>query len=77
MFNPDFQEIYDRVKGFSPNSARIDSSVESWTFNPRLVPIGDGTFALDSISSPSGYSAEIQLRYCLEKLICTIPNPLI
>ena len=47
-------------------------SVESSTSLPRLVQIGDGTYAVDSISSASDSSAEIQVRYCLDKLICNI-----
>jgi diphthine-ammonia ligase len=74
VFDPEFQAIYHKVKALPPIQVpgRTDISMESSISLPRLVQIGDGTYVVDSISSASDSSAEIQVRYCLDKLICNI-----
>ena len=74
VFERLFQAIYHKVEELPPIQvpAGIDISVESITYLPRLVQIGHGTYVVDSISSASDSSAEIQVRDCLDKLICNI-----
>jgi len=74
VFDPEFQTIRHKLEVLSPFPvpAGTNISIESSTSFPRLVQIGEGTYAVDSISSASDSPADIQVRHCLDKLICNI-----
>lgn len=71
VFDTEFKEVYDKVKAIPPFNipARTEMSLDV-SAPPRLVQIGEGTYAVDSISSVSDSPAEIQVRHCLDKLMC-------
>lgn len=71
VFDTEFKEIYDKVKAVPPFDILVETEMSlELSAPPRLVQIGEGTYVVDSISSASDSPAEIQVRHCLDKLIC-------
>ena len=69
-----FQDVYDRISNLTPvqpEAGGSDAVDNGPICIPKLVQIGDGLFATDSIAPSSASSIEQDTRYCLDTLNCT------
>ena len=72
ILDPEFQAIYQQVKALPPFVPLPGTDIrEPSPTSPRLLQIGNGTYVVDSISSGSDSSVDVQARHSLEKLMST------
>jgi hypothetical protein len=69
-----FQDVYDRISILTPvqpEAGDNDAVDDAIVCIPKLVQIGDGLYATDSIAPSSAFSIEQDTRSCLDTLNCT------
>jgi len=77
LLDPEFQEIYNTTRNLPPFESETSGNIITTPEigSPRLVEIGPGVFAVDTITNPTPSSIETDTRYGLDTLLSNPPQP--
>lgn len=72
ILDTEFQSVFNMTKNTPPyqSSGVCEKSESSTLRTPKLVQIGDGVYATDTIASKTFSSVKQDISYCLDQLIC-------
>lgn len=78
LLEPEFEDTFKVIQHIPEHTTDIPSEQRNRNIapvpNPKLVQIGDGVSATDSIPPTTSTSIENDIKNCFDTLFCTTPR---